>query len=184
MAGAIPGGAAEITPAWLTGVLRGYGSLKPDQRVERVELERLSGTDSLSCLVLRASLGYTTREPAGPETVVIKLPSADATERTNGFASSGGLYQREVRFYNDLGPWAGMPAPFAHLAVIDAQSERMTIVLEDLPNGHIGEDGTATGEELMAAVRALARMHGRWWDSSELDRYRWLAAERERSPTG
>ncbi len=52
------------------------------------------------------------------------------------------------------------------------------LVLEDFPEAEAGDQlASCTEEQAKLAVRELAKLHARWWESPELDRYDWLPKE-------
>ena len=181
MTRAVPAGPGDLTPEWLTGVLRRAGALAAGGQVAHVSLEPLSGDDSLSCHVVRLRLSYEGGSD-GPVTVVVKLPSADPKEREAGFRF--GAYANETRFYTELADRCGVATPACYLAAIDADAQRLAIVLEDLDDGTIGGDGEMNADQIEAALTALARMHGQWWAADELDPYTWLRRDGRAVPPG
>jgi hypothetical protein len=89
---------ADITPAWVEGVLRGSGHLEENVKVTGVSLERVGeGVGILSILQrIRPSYSGATSAPAS---FVIKYPTDDPGQRFTADALA--FYIRECIFYRD-----------------------------------------------------------------------------------
>jgi aminoglycoside phosphotransferase (APT) family kinase protein len=135
----------ELTPAWLAATLGRDG-------LELLGSERI-GTGQMS-----HSHRVTFTAGADPESVVVKLASADPTSRGTGV--SLGLYFREVAFYRALGARLGRPVPSCHAAEYDPSGGWFTLVLEDVSSGVQQDQIAGCSVELArTAVRALAQVH-------------------------
>lgn len=161
----------EMTAPWFTSLLSNAGVLKRG-RVEKVELERFGG--GVMTNMVRAKLGYAGASNA-PASVLVKFPSDD--EGNLGIARILGLYELEVRFYQDIAPLApGMSLPRSYLAEIDEKTGRFTLVLEDLSANT--KPGTAldkvTKEDCAAVFRELAHFQAPLWNSPALAKLKWL----------
>src|SRR5579859_2144336 len=123
-------GPQELTPAWLSAVL-GSGA------IERIEVERI-GTGQMS-ESRRVRISYAGAEDARahPASVVVKTASEDEASRSTGVGL--GVYEREVRFYEELAPRIGGPLASCHAAMIDPLEGWFTIVLEDVTDAIQGD---------------------------------------------
>ena len=139
----------ELTPGWLAAALgRPVSELHGAERIG-------TGQMSHSHRVM-----FTAQDAAapGPESVVVKLASADPTSRATGV--SLGLYFREVAFYRALGARIGEPLPRCHAAAYDPGEGWFTLVLEDIVGAVQGDQIAGCSVETAAtAVRALAAVH-------------------------
>lgn len=108
-----------------------------------------------------------------PETVIVKIGSADPVRRT--YASSFGIYEREVRFYEELAPEVEVRVPQALHTTLDDGGARFVLILEELRGGRSVDqlDGCAL-DDARTVIDALADLHGRWWDRPRLHELRWL----------
>jgi hypothetical protein len=77
VAGYIPTELDELTPEWLTQVLREEGSVR-HATVISVEREVLGEGRGFTGRVVRLRLGYDAAEDGAPHSLVAKLPAADA----------------------------------------------------------------------------------------------------------
>lgn len=170
----IPTHPGEMTPAWLTNVLHGSGTLT-QAKVTSVVPEVLGTGRGFTGQVLRLHLGYDRRERSAPRSIIAKLPAGDPATRT---ALHGlGLYTREVRFYQDVACSAAAPTPHVYYAATRADPPAAVLLLEDLSTGHVGDNlGGCLDDEAMLAVTHLARFHARWWDDPRLEEIAWLDA--------
>lgn len=130
------------------------------------------GTGQMS-LTYRATLEYQNPERAGPASVVVKLAADDETSRSTGIAL--GIYEAEVRFYQEIAPRIGGPLPACHLAIFDQSEGWFTLVLEDVAPAVQGDQiGGCTVEQARLAVRELARLHAPVLGDPMLERSDWL----------
>jgi hypothetical protein len=94
----------------------------------------------------------------GPNSVVLKVAADDPTSRQTGVAL--GLYEREVRFYDEVAPKLGGPIAPCYHASFDAESGTFGLLLGDAGPAEVGNEieGT-TVERAHLAVVELARLH-------------------------
>jgi len=147
----------------------------PEGRVTGVELSVIGEGVGFIGTVGRMALTYEGAAAGVPGSVIVKLPSEDPGSRMVGVAF--GLYEREVRFYLDLAPQAGMDVPRAYFAKYDATVGQSVILLEDLQGGEFGDQVVgATPEQVALGIDAIATFHARWWESPDLAAYPWITS--------
>src|SRR3712207_2283212 len=110
----------DATPEWLQARL-GCGE------IASVAGERI-GTGQMS-ENHRLLITYADPPAAGPASVVMKIAAADEQSRQTGLAL--GLYEREVRFYQEVAPRLGGPLAPCHHAEFDRQSGEFCLLLGD-----------------------------------------------------
>jgi aminoglycoside phosphotransferase (APT) family kinase protein len=181
----LPVGPEELTPAWLTGVLRGGGVVR-QATVVSASWERIGEDRGFTGVLARVHLRY---EGAGagedaPPSLVAKFPLAsreapsayrDAQERDA--AARRQHYERcarEVRFYREVAPLVPVPAPRAYYAAADEATGRVVLLLEDLRAARPGDvlEGCSAAESALV-VEAIAPFHARAWAGSDLDALAW-----------
>jgi aminoglycoside/choline kinase family phosphotransferase len=182
----IPKDPAELTAAWLNGMLA--GTLAP---VSGVAVRGVARPGAMSD-AYRLSLRYAPSSAEGerPSTLIVKLSTLNAAMRTRPATRAG--VEKEVRFYTELAPGSGLPVPRCFHAEADAVAGWHVLVLEDAAPAvqRAAEDGCSRAEAELA-VTALARLHAGWWNRARLDELAWLpraepleagdAAERHRA---
>lgn len=170
----VPGGPDEITPAWLTDVLRESGQL-PRGRVSALVAETIGADRGFTGVIARLRPDYRGLGPgeAPPAWLVAKLPtakrevaSAYRATHSHDAAISRRFYQRctrEVAFYRDLA-MVGDATPQLYYAATDPDRQRIVLLLEDLAGARAG-DGLAgcTPTEARAIIEAVAPLHARMW---------------------
>ena len=160
----------EITPEWLTQVLRESGAIR-EAKVESFSAAGLDG--GLVGDVNRLVLTYSSDSGAEPETVVAKLAI-----RNDGFReiiNREGFYEREVTFYEVINSQAGLPTPAVYCAEHDKESGYFILLLEDLGRFRsIKQTDDCSIEDGRTAIHALAKMHSKWWGSDRLYEFDWL----------
>ncbi len=161
---------AELTPEWLTAALHHDGALGPQGQVVAVATEPV-GTGQMADST-RLHLTYTDG-PAGPVTVVAKLPAADELSRRTG--ADMGSYEREVRFYQELAGRVDVRTPHAHHADIEVGTGRFVLILEDLAPARQGDQlGGCSPDVAALAVREVAGLHTARWGDASLEDVSWL----------
>lgn len=180
-AGLIVDDPADITPAWMTDVLRAGGS---DAEVTGVRFEPV-GTGQ-TAVSYRFHLDYagTAGGPAGssgdgsgagPASVVVKMAAGapDIRRRLrNGF-------RNEVGFYSHFAPRALIRMPRCWSAGLSPDSTCFTLVLEDASPARAGDQlRGCTPAQAVAAVRELAGLHAPFWnDEGRPESTPWLVRQ-------
>ena len=108
-----------------------------------------------------------------PETVIVKLASRDEDQRR--YAATFGLYEREVRFHEQLAGDLDVRVPQALHAELDDDGARFVLVLEEVLGGRsVDQLEGCTVADAEAVIDAISSLHGRWWGRGRLDELRWL----------
>ncbi len=169
----IPSTAEELTQPWFEEVLHGAGF--PEARVSSVEAEVISAGVGFVGIVVRAKLSHASGGDGAPAELIVKLPSPDPGSRMIGVAF--GLFEREVRFYQDIAGECGIETPGCLFAEFDPATGSSVIVLEALNEGRFGDQvAGASGEDAEAAIDAIAKMHAGWWESPKLGSHAWITS--------
>jgi hypothetical protein len=154
----------EIDAAWLATAL-GCGPIDAFQS-EPIGTGQMSESH-------RLSLSYADARQAGPETIVVKLAAEDAGSRATGVGL--GIYEREVRFYDELAPRIGGPLPHCALARYDDGEGWFTLLLEDAAPATAGDQITGCSlQQARLAMDALARLHAPVLGDAGLAASAWL----------
>ena len=162
--------AADVTPAWLTSVLRNSGALAPDARVTDVSPSPI-GTGQMADTA-RLALTYD-REGAGPPAVVGKFASADDQSRATGLALRA--YEIEVRFYREVASRVATRIPEVYFAEVEPETGWFTLILQDIVGGRQGDQIEACGPDIAAAVvEEMAGLHAPCWEATDLAGLEWL----------
>lgn len=181
----IPRNPAEITPRWLTEMLRERRAV---QRASVIDVEReMVGEDrGFTGAIARLRLTWDQLELDAPASLIAKMPLAERTVASSlreaqaidptRLRRDHERSLREARFYGIIGATSGV-VPRVYGIAEDIDAGRLVILLEDLSAGRPGDalDG-CTVAEARAVVSAVAQLHARWWASSELDGLDWLPA--------
>ena len=170
----LPASPEELTPAFLTDALRASGALQFNAAVSTFTWERIGEGAGFIGVIARLALTYEGAPPDAPPTIIAKFPSPDPGARTIG--NLYGLFEREVRFYQDVAGHAGIYTARCHYASWDAEAGQSLLLLEDLaPHGHIGDQlAGCSSDEAMLAITELARFHAAWSDPKKIASIPWL----------
>jgi hypothetical protein len=162
----IPTGADDLTPGWLTSVLRGSF----DGRVTAVDKTPV-GTGQIADSV-RVALTW---DPpgAGPASIVCKVTTASETSKRAAMATR--TYEVEVGFYNHLAPTVAVRCPQCWWAGHDPATGAYGVVLEDLAPAVQGDQVAGCSvDDAALALDEAALLHGSRWADEKLFSLPWL----------
>ncbi|MFC5748323.1 phosphotransferase [Actinomadura rugatobispora] len=156
---------AEVTPAWLTEVLRAGGA---DVEVARLRFEPIgtgqTGASYRFHLDVRPERGGA--DARVPRTVVLKM--AAGPEKVRKRLAPG--YRSEVGFYRTFASSAAIRVPRCWSAEMSPDARSFTLVLEDAHPALPGRQTEGcTLAQATAAVRNLAGLHASFWNDERLD---------------
>ena len=175
----IPNTADDITAEWLTAALAQGGAIS--SRVSEIEFTHFGKDIGLLSAMLRCRLRYDAPDGREPDSVVVKLePTAgmgrELVERWHGF-------EHEIQFYREIAPVTPIRVPRFFFGGTD--THRGVVVMEDL--GHLRTADQIQGlhnDDAVAAVRQIARLHARFWNSGALERLDWMPIDDPRLTAG
>jgi len=151
----LPADASDLSPAWLSEVLR-------------IEVVAVHVLDHAFATNQRVRIGLTYREEAaGPASLFAKLAPRDLAHRE--MIGSLGMAVREAEFYADVAPSIDLRVPRPYYAAT-GDDGLFTLLLEDLSViGCRFSDGEwgVTADAAAGALEDLARFHARFADSAE-----------------
>ena len=159
----------EVTPAWLTTVLRAAGATESGT-VESVEATPV-GTGQVGDSV-RFTLTWD-EDGAGPASVVGKFPTEDETSRAT--ATAVRTYEVEARFYQQLRDRVDISAPIPYVALFDESTHDFVILMNDLAPARQGDQiEGCTVDEAALAMDEAAKLHAPLWGDATLESMGWL----------
>ncbi|PWB46520.1 MAG: hypothetical protein C3F10_04775 [Dehalococcoidia bacterium] len=168
----IPATMAEVTPEWLTASLRQGGCIREATVAAAPRVQIGQGVGILGELA-RVTLEYDRDEPGAPKTLIAKIPTADPGGR--GIAQMLGFYEKECRFYSEVGDRVGIRTAHRYYADRDPENVQYIILMEDLGGLAIGDQvAGATVDECRLVVTEVAKLHAKWWASPELGALNWI----------
>ena len=159
----IPESRDAITADWMRRALVAGGSADTPP-IDDLVVSDIGAGVGLLAEILRCRLIRAGGDPeAVPETVIVKLPSTDPKSlRINRLQS---LYKREYGYYRHLAPDMPVRSPRLLYGAWEDRGQRFVLVLEDLAHMRPGDHfAGATPDQARRAIRALARLHGRYWN--------------------
>lgn len=163
----------DLTPEWITGILRESGGISPDFGVASVEIDEDFATVGILSHVIRVSPTYTSHIEDAPRSLVVKLPSDDPVYID--ICRSFSIYLREVNYYKTAAKLSPFISPRVFFAECDPMdSGRFTMVMEEV-KGTPGEQLVgATLSQLNTAIEHLASHHARLWNAVDTSEFEWL----------
>ncbi len=161
----IPASGDAITVDWMERALRAGGAIEVPALQEVIVRDIGSGVGLLGEIV-RCRLVPRDGAASIPPTVVVKLPGRESKSRRMSRLQS--LYKREYFFYRHVAPHAPIRSPRLLYGDYEERSDRFVLVLDDLGRMEAGDQVQgATPAQARCAVRAIAKLHGCYWDRVE-----------------
>jgi aminoglycoside/choline kinase family phosphotransferase len=116
---------------------------------------------------------YDGEAPGAPRSLVVKSPAV--AEQPRAVAGWLGLYEREVRFYQELAPALDVRTPRCLHAELDAAAESFLLVLEDIGDATVhDQDSGCPAPDALLALGQVARLHAAHWNDAALAELGWL----------
>lgn len=174
----VPRAPADVTAGWLTQALRSSGVLA-DGSVSSLRTEPIGVGKGFAGRLARIFPAYAGDASGAPASLIAKFPAREGP--TRALAERFGFYEREVRFYQQIGGRAGIPTPRAYFSTVSTDGD-VVLLLEDKSDARGGDllQGCSLNEAALV-VDALAEMHARWWNSPDLAGFTWLPAPDDES---
>ena len=151
----------EITPEWLTQVLRESGAIE-GERVVAVSVGDMGGEQGHMAGVSRIAVEYDSASEKSFRTLIVKSKRAALEPEWAKFAYP--MYEREVEIYRGHDSDFNVRLPKCHFAEYDPETTAMAIILEDL--GHLRterEEDDLSLDDGLSIIRYLAQLHASWW---------------------
>ncbi|MGV0033955.1 MAG: oxidoreductase family protein [Candidatus Azotimanducaceae bacterium WSBS_2022_MAG_OTU7] len=161
----IPKNINEVSARWFSEIL--------DAEIIQVQPNQIGQGVGLMGDIFRVELKYKEHSTGQPASVVVKLPSSFEENRTQGVDL--GMFESEVRFYNELAQDATVGIPKVYFAEIKHGTADFVVVMEDLCHLEMVDQSTGMNvEQATAAVRVLASVHAVWWDRVHVPELEWI----------
>jgi hypothetical protein len=168
-----PASLDEVTPEWLTQVLRDAGALH-EAAVTSFEIERVGVGVGFLGQLGRITPRYDREQEPAPAYLIAKFPTDDEGGRE--LAAMYGFYKAEVNFYREIAADVTTRTPHCYYSAIAADGRTFALITEDLSlTGRVGDQvAGCTLEHARMAVQELARFHATWWNHPRLAAMAWL----------
>jgi hypothetical protein len=169
----LPTDIAELTPAYLTEVLR-YGGHLPNGSVKTVEATPLGAGVGFVGQLARLSMSYDGESGGLPDAMVAKFPIVDPVAQY--LAKMYGFYTTEAGCYQQASTIGlGVPTPVTYLSEVSEDGAATLILMEDLSDARMADQvAGADLDDACAVIDAAAQLHATWWESPRLDELTWL----------
>ena len=165
-----PWRAEDISVDWLNNVLGKHDDFRSAE-IASFDMDMISEGYGFVGEVWRLKLNFEHRTSSAPGSVAAKFANRDP--RIKSFA--GEITVREANVYRHLGTDSEFIMPRCYFSDSDPETGDCTILIEDLGRGRFGNNtGGISEDDAMAAVRAIAVFHAKWWGRTDLERARWL----------
>jgi hypothetical protein len=160
----IPSNEQELTPEWMTDILRRAGALERG-RVKAVRPERIAQGVGLMARLFRLGLDYEGADNSAPRSLIAKMP-IDVPQNLQ-IAGFYRFYDRECDFYQQHAERTPLRTARCYGSERDGQGN-FVLLLEDLGAGRIGDQVQGNrAEDAIAAIEALAAHHATFWGKAQ-----------------
>lgn len=158
----IPESGKAVDADWLQRALAAGGA-SDLPAIRDAAVEDIGAGLGLMGEILRCRLTWEEEAAAAPASVVVKLPAR--SRKSLRLDRRLSLYKREYDYYRHVGNRAPGRSPALLYGDYEPKSRRFVLVLEDL-RGMTSADqiAGATAEQARSVIRALARLHGFYWN--------------------
>ena len=172
MSEAPPTTASEITTEWMTGALRGSGTIGPDTSVVTLHADPRGAGIGFMGEVATVEVGYSGPAGDAPRRIVAKFPTHSDDVRTMMHPTR--VYEREHRFYEKIAKTSPIRTPDVYHVTCevsdDPAAERYMLLMEDLGDLELGDQlAGVSPEQAESALVGLARHHARFWNRAGLE---------------
>ena len=165
----------DITSEWMTWAFRQAGICQ-NASVRLCHPEPIGGGYGFVSEIARVTLSFDQKEKELPSTVVVKLPPTSGFHREAGDAFR--VYEREVRFYQEISPHSPIRSPRCYFSLLDIESDDFILVLEDVSRYAFGDQVKGlTLDQATAAITTIAPFHAYWWNHPTLNDLTWMPRE-------
>jgi len=160
----------EITPLWLTEVLKEAG-LIVDSSVVSIKKEQIAQGKAWLSTILKIEVTYDSTNERAPNSFVLKLLSESRVSRD--FSYERQAYEREVNFYNQIANTIPIHLPKLFYSVVGTDCN--LLLMEDLSHLVPGDQIEGmTHQQVLITLESLARVHAAYWKNPVLDSFEWL----------
>ena len=158
----IPESGGAITAEWMQQALAAGGASRLPP-IADIAVEDIGVGAGVMSVVLRCRLRWRDHAVAAPRSVIVKLPSRQPKCLRMGRRLA--VYRREYDYYRRLATHAPIRSPALLHGDIERTGRRFVLVLEDLCGMATGDQLAGAGpERAKCAIRAIAGLHGRYWN--------------------
>ncbi len=160
----------SVTVDWLTDILRRSNTIDSETSVTTVEWHPIAEDAGFTSNLFRFSVGYSSSITA-PDSFVGKFQIEDPHMKI----PESWLYlaRKEVRFNQEIDD-PGVAIPQCHFAGIDERNQVFLLLgdlgSKDWPDQLI----SATPEQSTLVIKALAKLHAKWWNHPDLADFSWM----------
>lgn len=160
----------EITPQWLTSVLK-QSKVIDSAKVKSIQKDILAVGKSWLSTIVRVEVEYDSNQENAPNSFVLKLLSESRMFRD--FSYELQAFDREIKFYNEL---AGqIPIKLPKLLYSDNGYHCNLMLMEDLTYLTPGDQVVGMKQEqVLTTLESLAKVHGTYWQNPVLETLEWM----------
>ncbi|MGA9275624.1 phosphotransferase family protein [Ilumatobacter sp.] len=163
----IPDTPDGIDAQWLNNALTGW------PEITSVEHDDIGEGTGIFGQISRLDVGYAGDAGSSPSRMVVKMACLEPENLA--IANALGIYERELRFYEELASTMPFRIPASYL-VQRGGDGRFVLIIEDLAGDFVVGDQVvgATPAQADAVVDALVPFHVQWWEHPDLESMDWL----------
>jgi len=174
----LPSTTKDITVDWLNQALHENEFLR-NANIVSLNHEPIGVGQGFLSDMAKLTLAYDGDVPHLPETMIAKLPTSYQSAREIALRTN--MYEREIRFYNEIAPKSPIRTPGLIYSAIDSENQRYVLLMEDCSH-YTAADPQLEGltyEQTKIIALKIADFHARWWDDENLFSFPWVLKIKE-----
>lgn len=166
----VPEKIEEISPEWLTTMLKTHGHLQ-DAVITDTKMSRLGENMGFLSCVARFELTYNKAEADAPKSVVVKIRPQD--EKLLEMGDELNAFEREIRFYQEVAPKVDVRLPKFYGT--SGTGPEYSVVLEDLSFCRPGDQVKGMPHDMVAkTAKLMAGIQAQFWNNEALEALDWM----------
>lgn len=152
---------ADLTPDWMTQLLRSSGDLADTISVVSAEPTPFGSDESMMSSLYRVALTFDGATDA-PTSLIVKLASQN--EGMRFVAGMFRFYEREMRFYNEIASDTPIDTPRCLLAEMYPDDQGFVLVLDEVSGcRQVDQIEGMSFDDAVTTLEALADLHVPFW---------------------
>jgi hypothetical protein len=164
----IPVRRVEITPEWLSDLLRGVSECV----IANLDLEEMTGHNPDLSQLFRVRIEYSKRSSMHPDVVIVKIPPEDETVRLR---EAPYPFIGELASYRLLESYQGGSIAHMYGAAEDSDEQTACFVFEDLGVFPEGQKYAEIDQSLAnSTLEFMAEYQSRFWEDESLGQANWI----------
>ena len=168
----IPQSITALTTEWLTLLFKKHGYLETSRLVS-FHVDRTGLISGFFGDIARLKMVFEGANSGLPSVMLAKFPTEE--QGAYGIGLERGYYEREARFYTELGDACGIRVPKCYASAVSQDGRSSLLLLEDLSlyrPASVSSDSPYV--DAISVMAELGEFHAKSWAETNIDDLTWL----------